>query len=180
MSLTIRRARPQDLVAVAQLLTDAAAWLAELGTDQWQEPVTGRRRDRIAAGIAADDVWVVDRDGEIVATITVDEHADPEFWEPLDDPGSALYAHRMVVARSGAGQGIGATLLDFAGQLAAAAGRTWLRLDAWSSNTALQDYYRQQGFEHIRTHRYAHRGSGALFQRSASVQLGRGPRLGLD
>lgn len=177
MSLTIRRAQPEDLGAVAQLLTEAAAWLAELGTDQWQEPVTGRRRDRIAAGIDAGDVWVVDRAGEIVATITIDERADPEFWQPADDPGSALYAHRMVVARREAGNELGTALLDFAGQLATAAGRAWLRLDAWSSNTALQDYYRQQGFEHIRTQRYAHRGSGALFQRPASVQLGRGPRL---
>lgn len=159
-------------------MTEAAAWLRARGSTQWQEPVTGRRRARVESDVSAGHVWLVERSGgDVVATLTVDERADPEFWTDEDDPGAALYVHRMVVTRGDAGRGLGAALLDFASRRAADAGRKWLRLDAWATNRELQDYYRRQGFQHVRTHQYAHRGSGALFQRPAGTELGSGPRL---
>ena len=47
------------------------------------------------------------------------------------------------------------------------AGRKWLRLDAWRTNTALHDYYRRHGFADVSTISLPWRGSGALFQRPA-------------
>jgi GNAT superfamily N-acetyltransferase len=64
-----------------------------------------------------------------------------------------------------AGTDIGGRLLDWAGDLAASAGRRWLRLDAWKGNTALHRYYERHGFTHVRTVDLWHRGSGSLFQR---------------
>jgi GNAT superfamily N-acetyltransferase len=103
--------------------------------------------------------------------MTVDEYADPEFWHPEDDPGSALYVHRMVVRRSEAGRDLGAVLLDCAEQLAADRRKKWVRLDARRTNTDLHAYYVAHGFTHVRTVCLDHRPSGALFQRPVPMAI---------
>jgi GNAT superfamily N-acetyltransferase len=174
LTYRLRRATPADQPAVEQLWRDASAWLASVGSDQWQYPP---RSARIAASIEAGTCWLVEHDGTPAATITVDDYADPEFWTPADDPGSALYVHRMIAARSHAGSGLGARMLDWAEGETAGVGRCWLRLDAWKRSAALHSYYRGQGFVHVRTVDLPHRGSGALFQRHAAVRVGGGPVL---
>ena len=68
-------------------------------------------------------------------------------------------------------------MLDWASRRAAAAGKRWLRLDAWASNTKLHDYYLGEQFKMVRLLQFPHRGSGALFQRPAGIELGCGPQL---
>jgi GNAT superfamily N-acetyltransferase len=106
-----------------------------------------------------------------VGTITIDDHADPEFWTVDERQEPALYIHRMVIARAHAGHNLGAALLELANDLAARAGARWLRLDAWKTNTALHDYLQPPRLPAPRTVDLPHRGSGALFQRPvASAQ----------
>ncbi|MER5914752.1 GNAT family N-acetyltransferase [Streptomyces sp. NPDC001982] len=97
----------------------------------------------------------------------MDEYADPEFWTSADDPASALCVHRMAVARSASGVGVGARLLDWAAERAARQGKHWLRLDAWKDNEGLHRYYKSVGFTLVRIIDLPHRRSGALFQRSS-------------
>lgn len=56
-----------------------------------------------------------------------------------------------TVARTHAGHNVGGRLLDWAGDHGYQAGVKWLRLDAWTTNQALQAYYVSHGFEHVRT-----------------------------
>jgi GNAT superfamily N-acetyltransferase len=170
----LRPAHPADQPTVEQLWTEASRWLAEAGQDQWQYPP---RTGRIAASIAAGNCFVVDHDDDPAATITVDLYADPEFWLPGDDPAEGLYVHRLIVARSHAGAGLGSALLDWASGQAQAAGLTWLRADCWRTNTALRAWYEGQGFALVRDVNLPHRGSGALFQRRAGVRLRSGAAL---
>jgi|SRR5690606_23188364 len=172
MTLTIRAARPEEAELVLGLHQEAVAWLAARGHDQWQPQPEGRQtadrvRRAIVESIRRQECFLAFDGADAVATITVDSKADPEFWTDRDRPDDALYVHRMIVKRSHAGRGIGEQLLEFARNLAAKAGRTWLRLDAWATNAALHNYYRSLGFEHVRTLNYSHRGSGALFQTPA-------------
>ncbi|MGY3341060.1 DNA-binding GntR family transcriptional regulator/GNAT superfamily N-acetyltransferase [Streptomyces filamentosus] len=173
-ALVIRLAGEEDLHTVVDLWGHAASWLQERGIDQWQYPP---REERIAANIEAGECWIVEADGAPVATITVDEHADPDFWSPSETKESALYVHRMVVRRDVAGLSIGSALLDWAGEEAVRQGKQLLRLDAWRTNDALQQYYRDRGFEHVRTAEVDGRHSGALFQRPATYKRGIGPEL---
>lgn len=176
--ITVRPARAHELDTVVRLWDEAARWLASRGSDQWQYPA---RREAIARSIAAgDQCWLVEEDGRVIGTITVDDHADPEFWRPEDDPENALYLHRMVTIREVAGREIGSALLDWASRRAAGLGKQWVRLDAWRSNSELQRYYANRQFKHVRTVELPHRRSGALFQRPSGATLGRGPTVEED
>ncbi|MCZ7417691.1 GNAT family N-acetyltransferase [Streptomyces sp. WMMC897] len=156
---------PEDLTTVEGLLTGASEWLASRGIDQWQYPP---HRDRIQAAIEAGTVYLIERvpGGEAVATLQLDGFADPEFWGPGDDPGEALYVHRMAVRRSAAGEGLGDGMLDWAAERAAREGKRWLRLDAWKDNAGLHAFYKRAGFHIVRIVDLPHRRSGALFQRA--------------
>jgi ribosomal protein S18 acetylase RimI-like enzyme len=159
----LRPAQRDDLPAVMALLGEAAAWLAGRRIVQW--PANGFPRSRIAGGVGRGTVYLLTTTKNVpAATVTVDAAADPEFW--VDDR-DALYVHKLATGRAFAGQGLGAHLLDWAGDLADSDGRHWLRLDCAKQNPGLQDFYRRQGFAHLRTVDLPHRASGALFQRPA-------------
>jgi GNAT superfamily N-acetyltransferase len=169
-TLTIRQAEPADLDTLEELREEAVAWLASKGLDQWQPgqpkvPTRVTAEHAIARGVC---YIAYDQHGDIVGTITVDDHADPEFWTPAEQAEPALYVHRMIVPRAAAGGCLGARLLQWADEKARSSGRRWLRLDAWKSNPRLHQYYSDQGFQHLRTVELAHRGSGSLFQRPVS------------
>jgi GNAT superfamily N-acetyltransferase len=112
----------------------------------------------LAAAISRSEVFLVRQDGRVVGTLTLDDYADPEFWTPDDDPGSALYVHRMIVTREAPGQDLGGAMLDWAAKQAARTGRAWLCLDAWRTNLALHRYYERHGFVRVRTVVLPHRG----------------------
>jgi GNAT superfamily N-acetyltransferase len=165
-TLTIRRADHADFPALDALREEATAWLAAKGLDQWQPgqprvPTAASTLDAINRGAC----YVAYEGTDLVATITVDDHADPEFWTPDERAEPALYVHRMIVAQAARGRSLGTDLLGWAADLARRTGRAQLRLDAWKTNEGLHRYYKQQGFRHVRTIDLPHRGSGALFER---------------
>jgi GNAT superfamily N-acetyltransferase len=174
--LGIRQADLTDLDAVVRLLHGAYDWLVARGiTDQWADrfPRSGVR-DRIERG----EVYVAFDQDRPIGTFTLDFRPDPELWdEPPDEAG---YVHRLVVAREYAGRDLGGWLLDCAGQLVAATGREWLRLDCAKHNSGLHDYYRRHGFAHLRTVDLPHRQSGALFERRAAPGSSRSMVTGHD
>jgi GNAT superfamily N-acetyltransferase len=165
-ALTIRAAYPEDLPAVAQLLDDAGAWMRNQGiTDQW--PIRFPLSD-LSSRVDHGEIHIA-YDGQApVGTFALDWIADPEFWRDEHANADAGYLHRLTVARTHAGQGIGAQLVEHAAELVLRSGRRLLRLDCAKHNTRLHDYYRQLGFTHMRTVDLAHRKSGALFERPAA------------
>ncbi|TYB61364.1 GNAT family N-acetyltransferase [Nonomuraea sp. PA05] len=172
--LSLRRAEPADLPGVLTLLADTAEWLHTQGVRQWPRGGFGAERiepliEERVLFLLDDELRYLDPDESAppVATIALDDHADAEFWTPADDPGAALYIHKLAVARPWSGSGLGDALLDWACTAAFSAGLPWLRLDCAKANPRLQGYYRDRGFRHVRTVDLPHRSSGALFQRQS-------------
>lgn len=168
----IRQAGEPDVEVVADLWTRASQWLRQHGSDQWQYPV---RLEGIRGAVHAGTCWVVERNGEVIGTMTLDENPDG-YWLPADHPETALYVHRMVVAESARGLDVGSAMLDWACEKAEKAGKAWVRLDAWRSNTRLHQYYRDRGFHFVRMSD-RESPSGACFERPATTRLHQGPEL---
>ncbi|MFD8887584.1 GNAT family N-acetyltransferase [Streptomyces erythrochromogenes] len=146
--MIIELATSDDLAQLLAFREEAAAWLAELGSDQWRRPYPA---DRLLATIEAGTVFMV-RDGETTAaTITLTPEAEGGLWlsEELAEP--SMFVNKLTVARTHAGRDLGGRMLDWAGDRAYRSGASWLRLDAWTTNEELQRYYLRHGFEHVRT-----------------------------
>ncbi|RLL68398.1 GNAT family N-acetyltransferase [Streptomyces sp. Z26] len=171
--MIVSPARTEDLDRLLAFRAEAAAWLAELGSDQWRRPYPA---DRLLATIEAGVVFMV-RDAErTVATITLTPEAEQGLWSEAELKEPSLFINKLTVARTHAGQNLGGRLLDWADDRAYRAGATWLRLDAWTTNEALQRYYLDHGFTHVRTVREGAainggpRVSGWLAQRKTQPQ----------
>ena len=137
-----RLAEPADLDAVGDLLSEAAAWTASIGFPNWPARFS---RELLALGIADRTLYVVEIEGAVVATLTL-QWRDELFWgDCADDAG---YVHRLAVRRDHAGARLGGALLDWAARQVGATNRTWLRLDASADNLRLCAFYERLGFEY--------------------------------
>ena len=140
--MNVRPAHREDENTVAELLDEATHWVGELGYEQWPLPFP---RDELAAAIARAEVYVVEDEGEAVATVTL-LWDDPLYWG--ERPSDAAYVHKLAVRRDRSGRGIGAAIVAWANAEALEAGREFLRLDCLRDNPGIRDYYEQLGFEH--------------------------------
>lgn len=146
--MIITCAQLDDLPMLLSFRDEAAAWLGELGTDQWRRPYPA---DRLRAAVEAGQTFVV-RDGKVTAATVTLAPVPPEgLWTSEEEADPALYVSKLTVARTHAGQNLGGRLLDWGGDRAYRSRAAWVRLDAWTTNRALQRYYLRQGFEHVRT-----------------------------
>lgn len=152
--MIITPAQPHDVAKLRTFREEAAAWLTQLGTDQWQRPYPA---DRLLRTIQAGTVFMVLDGDATAATITLTPEAEEGLWTEQELGEPSMFINKLTVARTHAGQNLGGRLLDWAGDRAHQAGAKWLRLDAWTTNEALQRYYLQQGFEHLRTVREGER-----------------------
>jgi GNAT superfamily N-acetyltransferase len=149
LRLDLCRARPHDLGAVSALLREASLWLRTKHTDQWAEdwPSEDSRRERVRAAIRAGRTWIAWGAVLPAATVTASPNHHG-IWPEENRRDLAVYVRRLVVSRKYAGLGLGAQLLDWAGRRADRQyGARWIRVDVWTTNTALHEYYRNQGFE---------------------------------
>lgn len=168
--VTLAYATHEDLDAILQLFDEAARWIGATGSDQWQSawPTPDQKTERVAEGIRAREtlmLWIGD---SRAGTITVDEYADPALWTPAEQVEPAYYVHRLIVARAYGGKGLGAAILNWCCNWTARNEKQWVRIDVWTSNLRLQEYYLNQEFKRVRTIRSEYP-SGALFQRPAAI-----------
>lgn len=169
--MIIEPAKEGDLLEIVAMRDEASAWLAKRGVDQWSQPWPDYKSmlARILNSIRAGETWMVrDPGGTNAATVALDEHADPRLWTEDERAEPALYLHRLIVRRQWAG--LGQKVLDWACQRADALGKLWVRIDVWTENKPLHNYYLRQGFLPVRTLRLSDYPSGALFQRSTSQE----------
>ncbi|MFJ9434066.1 GNAT family N-acetyltransferase [Streptomyces sp. NPDC101490] len=146
--MIIETATPDDLPKLVAFRQEAAGWLTDLGTDQWQRPYPA---DKLLATIRQGVVFMVRDGAATAATITLTPDAEDGLWSDRELAEPSMFINKLMVARTHAGRDLGGRLLDWAGDRASLSGAAWLRLDAWTTNTKLQGYYLQHGFSHVRT-----------------------------
>ncbi|WP_328990045.1 GNAT family N-acetyltransferase [Kribbella sp. NBC_01245] len=141
---------------------EAGEWLSTKGTDQYRG---GLDMAQVHANIDRDFDeyqfvgWLIG--GRVVAMLAIIA-PEAEFWAPEELAEPQTYISRFFVVEHGKGHG--ADLLRAVIEQARAQGKHWVRLNCWSTNTRLHDYYLAHGFEYVRTCNIPGRMSGALFQ----------------
>jgi ribosomal protein S18 acetylase RimI-like enzyme len=116
-------------------------------------------------------VWCVEDSADrVIATVSIDQTTFPGLWTRSEESEPSWYVHRLIVSRDASGSGLGAELLDWAGTRAVRHNAKWIRIDVWTTNTELQDYYVRLGFELVRIVERDDYPSGALLQRRSSVK----------
>jgi hypothetical protein len=149
----IRRAEADDFETIIGMINEAAAWLGTKNTDQWAAPWPNQtaRDARVLRGIHGGSTWMVEDHGEAVATITYRPQGNQKLWTAEEQSDPAVYVSRLIVTRMHAGNQIGSTLIDWAGYRAFQSWQAqWIRIDVWTTNIALHNYYGKQRFEPVR------------------------------
>ncbi len=158
--------REHDLIV--SLIEAAAAWLGQIkDTDQWAQPWRNEedRSNRIWRDLAARKTWILWDGARAVGTITADPEDYP-VWPSETLRERAVYVRRLVISRDYAGQGLGTSLLDWAGLTAMRRyGAAWISVDVWSTNKGLHTYYEKHGFAFCGYCPDPDYPSGALFQK---------------
>jgi GNAT superfamily N-acetyltransferase len=153
---------------VHSLLAEASDWLrVHKRTDQWAEewPSPEVRIQRIGKAIQARRTWIA-WDGVLAAATITASPNHHGIWPKEKQREPAVYVRRLVVSRQYSGHGLGAQLLDWAGMRATSEyGARWVRVDVWTTNTELHEYYRRQGFEFYDLCADPDYPSGALFEK---------------
>ena len=152
--LLIRPAAVSDMGTIIGLINEAAAWLPSKGTDQWANPWPSEsaRDARVRRGLRDRRTWIVEDRGVTVATVTYRQNGNQKLWTPVEQREPAVYLSRLIVTRKYAGYEIGAALIDWAGQRGLWGWNAqWARIDVWTTNVALHNYYEKRGFRWIRT-----------------------------
>ena len=185
-NLRIRRGTTRGRRRSSGLIDEAAGWLRGKGTDQWAQPWPDRatRDGRVRRGLRDGNTWIAEADGRPIATITYRPHGNQKLWTPQEDRTPAVYLSRLIVTRSAAGLDVGAAMIDWA---AARAVRDWnaqwIRIDVWTTNVALHNYYEKRGFRHLRIAQCQAEDypSAALFQKPTSeIDLAAGHSFEID
>ena len=99
-----------------------------------------RMQETILTEWARSGHLIVARSGsDLVGGCALVTHPTSE-WAGRPEP--SLYVHKLVVARSHAGQGIAQRILRWCEERARAEGVPRLRLDCWDGNAKLRSFYR--------------------------------------
>jgi ribosomal protein S18 acetylase RimI-like enzyme len=177
--MRITRATIANLKDVTELADEARIWLATKGTDQWQSawPSNDKRDERVREGLEKGQTWIVWDRGTVAATVSITTEHDPAVWSypgctcDLGEP--AVYVHRLITARDYAGRGLGTELTNWAGLRSSRDyGARWIRIDVWTTNIALQEYYLKAGFEPCGLCLDPSYPSAALFQKPIAGTIG--------
>lgn len=168
----LRLAEAKDLIDIHGLIGEAAGWLqGTKNTNQWARPWPNRdaRNARLRQAVNDRLTWMLNIEGHLAGTVTIREQGSSHLWDVAELLDPAVYVSRLIVRRRYAGRRLGAALLDWAGLQGIRKWQAnWIRVDVWTTNTALHDYYTERGFTHMRTIPFADEWeypSAALFQK---------------
>jgi GNAT superfamily N-acetyltransferase len=142
-AVEFRRAKAEALPLVMAILTEATAWLATKGIDQWPSPPNIHWQRRMAAAIERGEVYIAGTADQQLAIVRL-TWSDP-YWPNDDEAG---YVHSMALRDSAHGQGIGGAILEWAAAQTRQNGRWRLRLDCQADNERLRRYYEAYGFKY--------------------------------
>ena len=149
----IRLADVSDVSAVMALIRSCVSLMDSQGIHQWDELYPDRAT--FAGDIVRQELFVLERDGQLAGIIVLNEHQEPAYREvPWEHSGTALVVHRLAVDPAFQGRGYGRELMRFAHEFAERRQYATIRLDAFASNPGAVALYERLGYRKAGTVRF--------------------------
>jgi ribosomal protein S18 acetylase RimI-like enzyme len=144
--IQIRQAIPPDLPEILDLIRACTLHMEFQGIDQWDQHYPSR--SVFEDDIRTHSLYVGRKNERICGVLALNDRQEPGYAEVewAHNRGKAMVVHRLAVHSAFQRQGVGARLMDFAEQLAAARGYASIRLDAFSLNPAAVALYESRGY----------------------------------
>ncbi|MBC6972161.1 GNAT family N-acetyltransferase [Bacillus sp. Xin] len=146
----IRTAHGEESILIIHMLKEVAQWLKEKEIDQWQYLLAGEDDEEIIQAVNNKNTYIILKENEIIGTFTLssiqsewDRHIFGE--DALSD---SLYLHRLAIIPKCMKNRIGEGALMWI-QDNMNTEKTFLKLDCVANNTQLNNFYKNNGFEHF-------------------------------
>lgn len=149
----IRKAAAKDICAVAQIYdeihTEEEAGRAVIGWVRNVYPTRGTAE----TALAADDLYVLEDAGEIVAAARINQEQVPEYesagWEFDAADSKVMVLHTLVVSPSARSRGYGKQFVVFYEKLAKNCNCPYLRMDTNEKNKNARRFYQKMGYKEV-------------------------------
>ena len=144
---TIEKGNLTDLEALFQIYINGKIELERNGIYQWTN--TYPTISIIESDLQKEVLYILKNDNEIIGAIALSEEQEDEYklinWK-FDD-GKILVVHRLVVNPKHQKQGYAQQLMDFAENYAVTNNYASIRLDAYSQNKRVINFYKKRNYK---------------------------------
>jgi len=146
----IRKANAADIPDVAaifeEILTEEEQGRMTVGWVRGVYPTA----ETAEAAIQAGDLYVMEKDGHIVAAARINQQQVPEYadadWEYSVSDEKVLVLHTLVVSPSVNGRGLGREFVKFYEEMGKETGCPYLRMDTNEKNVRARTLYGKLGY----------------------------------
>lgn len=148
--MEIRKARIDDIEAVERIYNKILDTANNTGWIRGVYPTKQTAED----ALAADELFVMEKDGEIVAAAKINSEEVKEYeladWKFADAPKDEMMVlHTLVVSPDCGGQGLGTIFVKFYEDYAKENSCSFLRMDTNKNNTAARTLYKKLGYAEV-------------------------------
>ena len=149
-NLRFRKGAESVLARIMELVADAQNWFRKQGIDQWQDGYP--TSELILNDIANGENYIVELNGEVVATAVISFAGEPTYAEIkgkgwLNDKPYAV-VHRIAVSDACRRKGIAREILHFTEEKCAERGVSDIRIDTHCDNKPMRSLLKTMGYTH--------------------------------
>ena len=146
----IKKAESKDVCSIGKTYEELLSFEAEHGSSSgWKLGVYPTEKSA-AVRTAAGEMYVLGEDGEIRASMTLNQDQAPEYrevhWQYPANDDEVLVIHTLCIPPSAAGKGYGTRMVGFTADSAAFRGCKVIRIDTWLHNEPAKRLYLRNGF----------------------------------
>lgn len=145
--MEMRKARPEDIAAVAEIYEDARRSLRERNIDQWQDGYPNA--DSAGADIENGSGYVIVEDGSVIGTACLLFGHEPTYDAIYEGQwkyeGEYCFFHRVAVSSRFKGKGVARMFMDELRRQAAERGVRIIRGDTHEDNISMQHAMEKNG-----------------------------------
>lgn len=148
--MKFRKSKTSDVKSIIKIINQAQEFFKNKGIDQWQNGYPNE--DTIIEDIKNAESYVLEKDGEVVATSMVTFKGEPTYDSIYDGKwlSNNKYAtiHRVAVSNTHKGLGLSTEIIKCIEQLSIDSGVNSIKIDTHEENIPMQRVLKKNGFEY--------------------------------